>query len=107
MGNSVRTRVLLTLLLAAAIALVVMSYGTPLFGSSPSESEFDLVEEAWEVIVNDYVRGSEIDLDKLSQGAIQGMIDALSDPYTAYFDADRYQQNQDKLEGSIETCRAT
>jgi carboxyl-terminal processing protease len=103
MRNTVRTPLLLTLLLALVVALVAMNFGTQWFGTSPAESEFDVVEEAWEVIVSDYIKGDEIDLDKLSQGAIQGMIDALADPYTAYFDAERYQQNQDKLEGSIET----
>jgi carboxyl-terminal processing protease len=103
MGHTIRTPVLLALLLVLAVALVTMSYGTDWFSTSPTESEFELVEEAWEVILDDYVEGSEIDLGNLSQGAIRGMIDALSDPYTAYFDADRYQQSQDKLGGSLET----
>ncbi len=89
MRQVVRTPFLALLLLALAIVLVVASYGTQWFGSSPAESEFDLVEEAWQVILGDYVSSDEIDLDMLSQGAIQGMIDALADPYTAYFDAER------------------
>lgn len=103
MRQVVRTPFLALLLLALAIVLVVASYGTQWFGSSPSESEFDLVEEAWQVILGDYVSSDEIDLDMLSRGAIQGMIDALGDPYTAYFDAEHYEQNQHKLEGSIES----
>jgi carboxyl-terminal processing protease len=31
------------------------------------------------------------------------MIDALDDPYSAYFDAELYQRNKDRLEGTLET----
>jgi carboxyl-terminal processing protease len=94
---------LLTLLLVLAVAMVVMSFGTHWFETAPSGSDFALVEEAWQVITQDYVAGNEIDLHKLSQGAIQGMINALGDPYSAYFNAELYQQNKDKLEGALET----
>jgi len=103
MRKAVRTPFLAMLLLALVIALIVGNYGTQWFGSSPAESEFDLVEEAWQVILSDYVTSDEIDLDALSQGAIQGMIDALGDPYTAYLDAEQYEQNQHKLEGSTDS----
>jgi len=94
---------LLTLLLILAIALLAMSFGTHWFNATPLGPEFALVEEAWQVITEDYVEGDEIDLHELSQGAIQGMIDALGDPYSAYLDAELYQQNQERLEGTLET----
>lgn len=97
----VRKPVLLLLLMALVIALVVGSYGPSWFNPSRTQPEFEVVEEAWQVIINDYVDSDEIDLERLSQGAIEGMIKALDDPYSAYFDAEQYELSQYSLQGSF------
>ena len=97
----VRKPVLLLLLMALVIALVVGSYGPSWFNPSRTQPEFEVVEEAWQVIINDYVDSDEIDLERLSQGAIDGMIKALDDPYSAYFDAEQYELSQYSLQGSF------
>jgi len=101
MGNTSRTHILLVILLVLVIVLLVVNQGSPWFSSSPKESEFDLVREAWQVIVNDYVNSDDIDLSKLSQGAIKGMIEALDDPYSAYFNVEQYKLSEYSLEGSF------
>jgi len=97
----VRKPVLLLLLIALVVALVVGSYGPSCFNPSRTQPEFEVVEEAWQVIINDYVDSDEIDLERLSQGAIEGMIKALDDPYSAYFDAEQYELSQYSLQGSF------
>lgn len=97
----VRKPVLLLLLIALVVALVVGSYGPSWFNPSRTQPEFEVVEEAWQVIINDYVDSDEIDLESLSQGAIEGMIKALDDPYSAYFDAEQYELSQYSLQGSF------
>jgi carboxyl-terminal processing protease len=97
----VRKPVLLLLLMALVVALVVGSYGPSWFNLSRTQPEFEVVEEAWQVIINDYVDSDEIDLERLSQGAIEGMIKALDDPYSAYFDAEQYELSQYSLQGSF------
>jgi len=97
----VRKPVLLLLLMALVVALVVGSYGPSWFNPSRTQPEFEVVEEAWQVIINDYVDSDEIDLERLSQGAIEGMIKALDDPYSAYFDAEQYELSQYSLQGSF------
>ena len=97
----VRKPVLLLLLIALVVALVVGSYGPSWFNPSRTQPEFEIVEEAWQVIINDYVDSDEIDLERLSQGAIDGMIKALDDPYSAYFDAEQYELSQYSLQGSF------
>ena len=97
----VRKPVLLLLLIALVVALVVGSYGPSWFNPSRTQPEFEVVEEAWQVIINDYVDSDEIDLERLSQGAIEGMIKALDDPYSAYFDAEQYELSQYSLQGSF------
>jgi carboxyl-terminal processing protease len=71
------------------------------WATSPTEREFDLIEEAWQIILDDFVDSDELDLNKLSQGAIEGMIEALDDPYSDYFDAEHHALTQDELEGSF------
>jgi carboxyl-terminal processing protease len=71
------------------------------WATSPTEREFDLIEEAWQIILDDFVDSDELDLNKLSQGAIEGLIEALDDPYSDYFDADHYALTQDELKGSF------
>jgi carboxyl-terminal processing protease len=71
------------------------------WATSPTEREFDLIEEAWQIILDDFVDSDELDLNKLSQGAIEGMIEALDDPWVDYFNAEHHALTQDELEGSF------
>ena len=93
-------RIALLLLILAAVVIIYL-IGMPGDNQSPSEAEFDLVEEAWQVIISDYVDIKDIDLKRLSEGAIRGMIEALDDPYSGYFDAEQYELSQYSLEGSF------
>ena len=88
---------LLVLLLIAAIVLPTFSKTSP---TSNSE-ELDLVEEAWQVINTDYVDKAKLNLEELSAGAIKGMLEAVNDPYTAYYDANEYRMIRElNIEGS-------
>ena len=57
------------------------------------------VSEAWDIIFEDYVEKDSLDAEALRQGAIEGMVEALDDPYTAYLDAETYQLSLSGLEG--------
>src|SRR4030042_209582 len=48
--------------------------------------EFVVLSEAYQAIKDNYVDKTKVDPQKLSQGAIQGMVEALDDPYSAYLD---------------------
>jgi carboxyl-terminal processing protease len=91
--------------LLLVIVLIVAYFGAGCdwswWSASPTELEFDLVEEAWQIILDDFVDSDKLDLDKLSQGAIEGLIEALDDPYSAYFDAEQYALSLDRIEGSF------
>jgi carboxyl-terminal processing protease len=60
------------------------------------------VDEAWNIIFQDYVDRDKLDASKLSQAAIKGMVEALDDPYTSYLDAETYQLSLSSLEGKFE-----
>ena len=89
------------LAIAATAATAQISCDSPWFSESPADPEFELVEEAWQIIVEDYVEGDELDLEALSRGAIEGMIEALDDPYSAYVGAEDYEAKMDVFEGSF------
>ncbi|MFC1875314.1 S41 family peptidase [Chloroflexota bacterium] len=63
------------------------------------DPSFASVEQAWNIILNDYVEKDKIDAEMLSQAAIEGMIALLDDPYTSYLDATAYQLNASDSEG--------
>ena len=61
----------------------------------------DVVEQAWNIIFDDYVDKEKLDAGALSQAAIEGMVEALDDPYTAYVDAETYQLSFSGFEGKF------
>ena len=71
-------------------------------GRSSSARSLDIIEQAWNIIFRDYVNRDNIDANTLSQGAIEGMVEALDDPYTAYIDAETYQLGLASFEGKFE-----
>jgi carboxyl-terminal processing protease len=105
MSRKIRITVL-SLLLAVVIALSLavgcfIGDGFSQDGA-PAQSDLAAVEQAWEIILRDYVENDQIDTAALAQGAVDGMVEALGDPYTAHLDAETYQLSLEELEGSFE-----
>ncbi len=69
-------------------------------GSSATEEEFDKIEQTYELILDKYVE--DVDKQKLLEGAIQGMVNTLDDPYSVYMDQETAKQFNDTLESSFE-----
>ena len=55
-------------------------------------------QESARVIQADYV-DSNLDTKKLSQGSVQGMVQALGDPFSAYFNTEQYKRLQESYNG--------
>nr|WP_314728281.1 S41 family peptidase [Bacillus sp. Marseille-Q3570] len=69
-------------------------------GSSGSAEDFEKIEKTYELISEKYV--DDVDQEKLLEGAIQGMVNTLDDPYSVYMDAKTAEQFNDTLESSFE-----
>ena len=95
--------IMVTLLLVMSLTLS-FGAGCGVDDRTPPSLEpgLDSIAEAWDVIVNDYVDKDRIDTSALSQAAIEGMLEALDDPYSAYLDAETYQLSLSDLEGKFE-----
>jgi len=97
-------RAVLALLLIMITTLVFT--GGCLFGITPTPTSTstsrDAIGEAWDIILENYVDQSKIDSANISQGAIEGMLEALDDSYSSYLDAETYQLAQSFLGGSYD-----
>ena len=103
-------RLLPTLLLIIVIALAFA--GGYIFGTSHASRDNNIptsnlsverreaITEVWDTIFADYVDQSRLDSANLSRAAIEGMLQALDDPYTSYLDVENYTLGKSLLEGS-------
>ncbi|WP_257350307.1 S41 family peptidase [Pseudalkalibacillus decolorationis] len=69
-------------------------------GGSGAEEEFAKIEKTYDLISQQYFQ--KVDKDKLLEGAIQGMVKTLDDPYSVYMDEETAEQFNDTLESSFE-----
>ncbi|WP_062354208.1 S41 family peptidase [Bacillus kwashiorkori] len=65
-----------------------------------SEVDFTKVKRAYEVIKNGYVE--DVDRKQLIDGAVQGMLSTLEDPYSVYMDEEKSVQFNQSLDSSFE-----
>ncbi|MBO8173185.1 MAG: S41 family peptidase [Bacillaceae bacterium] len=63
-------------------------------------SDLQKIREAYEIIKQSYVR--DVDSEVLIEGAIEGMLNALEDPYTVYMDTEIVEQFEQSMESSYE-----
>lgn len=64
------------------------------------DSEFTKIATAYQLISKEYFK--DVDKGKLLEGAIQGMVSTLEDPYSVYMDKETANQFTQSLESSFE-----
>jgi carboxyl-terminal processing protease len=99
---SERSKTVVIILLVAAIVAVSFGTGWVLGSRSSPYRGLGIVGQVWDIIFQDYVDKDQLDAEALAQGAVEGMVEALDDPYTAYLDAAAYELSQKSLEGKFE-----
>jgi carboxyl-terminal processing protease len=88
------------------LVLIVLSFGAGfaysqlLYTTPELPDEFNALRDTWNILSNDYVNNEALDPEELSKGAIEGMLDALGDPYTSYIE--NYDLAVSGLQGSFE-----
>ena len=70
--------------------------------SPTATTGLETVDEAWNLLFQEYVDKTKLDPEKLAQGAIKGMLEALNDPYTSYLDPEGYQSELHQLQGKFQ-----
>ncbi|MFD1736741.1 S41 family peptidase [Bacillus salitolerans] len=69
-------------------------------GNGTEPVGFDKVKQAYDLISANYVK--KIEGEELIEGAIEGMLGKLGDPYSVYMDAETAEQFSQNLESSFE-----
>jgi carboxyl-terminal processing protease len=67
----------------------------------PEDLDFSLFWEVWSTLHKKYVDPGKLDTQKLLNGAISGMVDAVGDPYTTFFEPVVSQKFQEEISGSF------
>ena len=67
----------------------------------------DLINQAWTIIRKDYVQPEKIDSTVLTQGAIEGMVRSVDDPYSYYLNPSEYKLTQGDFASSFGGIGAT
>lgn len=75
-------------------------YYDSIFGIKTYSGEFEKLKKVMGIIESDYLK--EYDVKKLEEGAIRGMLEALGDPYTSYFDKSETESFLTETEGDYE-----
>ncbi len=98
-----RKNLWLVTLLSVVVLLVSFGFGYGLgLRAGPSDPAFASIEQVWNIILADYVEKDRIDIDQLSQAAIEGMVELLDDPYTSFLESEAFQLSFGDLEGKYE-----
>ena len=90
---------LITIFVLVSIISGFIFYNVRANGKTYEEELFDNLEpffEALNLLRFEYVK-KDIDLDKVIQGAIRGMLKALDDPYTRYMDPQALKREQEDM----------
>lgn len=80
---------------------VVMNQA-PSAASFPSEIDFSMFWVVWDKVSQLYVDKSQLDPQKMIDGAISGMVSAIGDPYTVYLPPQQNKESKEDLGGTFE-----
>lgn len=61
-----------------------------------------VLKDVYDKLVFNFVDPEKIDKDKMTYGAVSGMVDALGDPYTVFYDPEEAKQFQEDIAGTFE-----
>ena len=64
--------------------------------------EFERLLEVWELLDGEHINGENLDPQEVSDGAIRGMLDALGDPYSAFYNVEQHKIATQDLKGFFE-----
>lgn len=81
----------------ALLGLILI--GVVAVGGSQGDALFSPLSQIYQIIHSHYYRAADVTDTQLLYGAIQGMIDALGDPYSTFFPPEEYTRWQDSLSG--------
>lgn len=70
--------------------------------TSTQELNLKLLEEAYQTILAEYVEPEKIDMQKLNEAILNGLIQGLDDPYCSYLNQEQYDKSLSMFSGQFE-----
>jgi carboxyl-terminal processing protease len=99
---------LVLILIISGCSLGSLSENSKQKVSKQLPAEFQTLGEVCSLLDQNYVDHNALKSEKLNQGAINGLLEALGDPHTAYLDAESYKMESSSLfEGKFEGIGAS
>jgi carboxyl-terminal processing protease len=74
----------------------------PAFSSNPTDADFSMFWRVWDTVSKLYVDKSDLNAEKMIDGAISGMVSAIGDPYTVYLPPQQNKEAKEDLGGAFE-----
>lgn len=99
------------ILFGVLIFLVLSSFGLGIFIGTqmvvcpvcpPEYVDFSLFWETWKTLEEEFVEPEKLDIQEMIYGAISGMVESLSDPYTVFFNPQETEEFFEEAEGIFE-----
>ncbi len=75
--------------------------------SADDQPRFAILDEVYAILDRDFVEPDEVDLDDLRTAAINGIVESLDDPHSAFIDAETFALNSESISGSFQGIGAT
>jgi carboxyl-terminal processing protease len=100
-----RKSVKISLIVLVSMLVLSMAFGAGCiisFNTSAQRLDTNLINQAWNVITNNYVEPSKLDSTIMNEGAIRGIVQSIKDPYSAYLSPSDNAIQQSNLQGSFE-----
>lgn len=66
-----------------------------------SREYFDVFWEAWNLVQDEFYNRQAVDPERLTYGAIKGMLEALDDPHTSFSTPDQTRVSEEDMRGSF------
>jgi len=96
------TKIFVSMLLVVVIALAFgggFTFGKATGARVPEG--LDVVGQAWNFILMDYVDRTKLNSENMSRAAIEGIIETINDPYTSYLSPGEYESFGTSLSGEF------
>jgi carboxyl-terminal processing protease len=96
------TKLIIVVVMVAVIALGFgIGYTVGRHRLSSLGDGLDIVGQAWNIILTDYVDRDKLETSTLKRSAIEGMLETLDDPYSSYLEPEHYELGLSSLEGEF------
>jgi carboxyl-terminal processing protease len=100
--NIVLVILLVVVVVGGILPLNFLAGNNTIASSSGLPQDFSLLTEAYNILTQNYLKASDINSRKLSQGSVKGMVEALEDPYTVYVNPESFKLETSDFSGKWE-----